>query len=147
MVSIVLAGGCILAAVIILYRNLALMTSVTTDNMKMKYLRITTVFNIGFLIICIALAVLEETGIVAPKLPFTRHTGLRLPWTVLDEETWNVAHRMIGYILLPLAVVYVGCSLTIQNFEAVTLAAILLWMGIPGGISGVYYWKKGKGMV
>lgn len=171
-VSIVLASGCILAAVIILYRNLALMTSVTTDNMKMKYLRITTVFNIGLLIVCIALAVLTEigsvtfskagervsamlvisaimvfTGIVAPKLPFTRHTGLRLPWTVLDEETWDVAHRIIGYISLPLAAVYVGCSLTIQNFEAVTLAAILLWIGIPGGISGIYYWKKGKGMV
>ncbi|HIY05838.1 MAG TPA: SdpI family protein, partial [Candidatus Evtepia faecigallinarum] len=32
-------------------------------------------------------------GIVCPKLPYNRHIGLRLPWTVQDEETWNVAHR------------------------------------------------------
>ena len=127
-VSAVLSGGCILAAVFILYHNLALMTSVTTDDIKLKVLRITTIFNICILAAGIILSALtasgvlqfseqEEkmtamfvtacimifTGIVSPKLPFTRHTGLRLPWTIRDEETWNLAHRILGYISLPLA--------------------------------------------
>lgn len=25
-------------------------------------------------------------GLISPKLPFNRHTGLRLPWTVADER-------------------------------------------------------------
>ena len=99
------------------------MTSVTTDDMRLKVLRATTVFNILILIAVIAVAVLTAAdiihfsedgeklfamlliasimifaGIVSPKLPFTRHTGLRLPWTVQDQETWEVAHRILGYI-------------------------------------------------
>ena len=166
-VSIVLSGGCILIAVVILYRNVALLTSVTTDDMRLRVLRVTTIVNIAVLIIGIVMSLLTVTdiiqfsehgekmfamllvacvmifaGIVSPKLPFTRHTGLRLPWTVSDEDTWNLAHRVLGYISLPLALLYVACSLTISDFEQVTFIAILLWIGIPGGISYIYFWKK-----
>lgn len=169
-VSIVLSVGCILIAVVILYRNLALLTSVTTDDMRLRVLRVTTIVNIAVLIIGIVVSLLTATdiikfsehgekmfamllvacvmifaGIVSPKLPFTRHTGLRLPWTVSDEDTWNLAHRILGYISLPLALLYAACSLTISDFEQVTLIAILLWIGIPGGISYIYFWKKTHG--
>lgn len=141
-VSVVLSGGCILAAVFILYRNLALMTSVTTDNMRLNILKIITIFHIGILAAGIILAVLTASGlvqfseyeekmtamfvvagimifmgIVSPKLPFTRHTGLRLPWTIRDQDTWNLAHKILGYISLPLALLYVACSLTIESFQ------------------------------
>lgn len=166
-VSLVLSGGCILAAVIILYRNLALMTSITTEDMRIKVLRITTIFNIVILIAGIMLGVLTAMdvirfsehdekivsmlfvvcimifiGIVSPKLPFTRHTGLRLPWTVRDEDTWNLAHRILGYISLPLALLYAACALTMDHFKDVTIVTILLWVGIPGGISYIFYRKK-----
>ena len=169
-VSVLLSGGCILFAVIVLFRNLALMTSVTTDDMRLKTLRITTIFNIGILVLGIAFAALTAAdviqfsehgekmfamlfvacimifaGIVSPKLPFTRHTGLRLPWTVQDQDTWNLAHRILGYISLPLALLYVACSLTIDYFEQVTLITMLLWIGIPGGVSFIYFWKKMHG--
>lgn len=169
-VSIVLSGGCVLLAVLVLYRNMALLTSITTDDMRMKTLRLTTVFNVGVLLLGIVMAVLTAAdvitfsesgekmfamlliacimvfaGLVSPKLPFTRHTGLRLPWTVRDQDTWNLAHRIIGYISLPVALLYVACSLTIDDFETVTLIAMLLWIGIPGGVSYAYFWKKVHG--
>ncbi len=171
-VSVVLSGGCILAAVFILYRNLALMTSVTTDDMRLKVLKITTIFNIGILMAGIILAALTAAGvlrfseqeekmtamfivacimvfmgIVSPKLPFTRHTGLRLPWTIRDQETWDLAHRILGYISLPLALLYVACSLTMEPFQQITLVTVLLWIGIPGGISYIFYWRKMHGNV
>ena len=59
-----------------------------------------------------------------------------------SPETWNVAHKLLGHISLPLALVYAGCALTIDNFEAVTLAAMALWIGIPGGLSLMFYRKK-----
>lgn len=117
-VSILLGGVCTLAAVIALYRNLALLTSVTTDDLRIGILRVTTFFNIGILIAGIAFALLVAfdvitfsengekmfamalvscvilfAGIVSPKLPFSRHTGLRLPWSVQDEDTWNKTSR------------------------------------------------------
>lgn len=170
MVSLLLSGGCILAAVTILYRNLALMTSITTDDMRIKVLRATTIFNIVILVLGMILGVLTMTGtirftehsekitamlfvacvmifigIVSPRLPFTRHTGLRLPWTVRDQDTWNLAHRVLGFISLPLALLYIACALTVDDFEQLTLIAMLLWIGIPGGISFIFFWKKSQG--
>lgn len=170
LLSVVLSGVCMLFAVLVLYRNLALLTSITTDDLRIRTLRITTIFSVSILALGIIMAILTATdvitfteygermfamllvacimifaGIVSPKFPFTRHTGLRLPWTVSDEETWNLAHKIIGYISLPVALLYVACSLTIENFEVVTLAAMLVWIGIPGSISYIFFWKKMHG--
>ena len=40
-------------------------------------------------------------GNIAPKIPFNRYMGLRLPWTVTDEPTWRVAHRLVGALAWP----------------------------------------------
>ena len=166
-VSILLAGVCTLAAVIVLYRNLALLTSITTDDLRTGILRVTTFFNIGILLAGIVFALLVAfdvitfsengekmfamalvscvilfAGIVSPKLPFSKHTGLRLPWTVQDEETWNIAHRIVGYISFPVVLLYIACTWTISNFELVTLCAIIVWIGIPGVISYLHFHKK-----
>lgn len=166
-VSILLVGICMVIAVAILYRNLALLTRITTDDLKVGILRITTIFNVSILLTGIVFAILVGcdfivfsengekmfamaivssvmifAGIVCPKLPYNRHTGLRLPWTVQDEDTWNVAHRTIGYISLPIALLYIACTWTVSNFELITLGAIILWIGIPGGISYLFFYKK-----
>lgn len=169
-VSIVLIGGCVLAACVVLYRNLALLTSVSTDDLRLGVLRLTTLVNIGFLVVGIVLALLSATGVlvfserserltamcflavimvffgfVSPRLPFQRHTGLRLPWTVRDEDTWNLAHRILGFISLPLALLYVAASLTLDDFETTSIVAIALWIGIPGILSYIFFWKKYHG--
>lgn len=169
-VSIVLIGGCVLAATIVLYRNLALLTRISTNDLRLGVLRLTTLVNIGIIFIAMLTALLSATGvlafsehserlfamcfitvimiflgIVSPRLPFQRHTGLRLPWTVRDEDTWNVAHRILGIISLPLALLYVAASLTLDAFDSVTITAIALWIGIPGVLSYIYYWKKYHG--
>lgn len=170
-ISVLIVGVCMMTAAGILYRNLALLTSITTDDMKLRTLRITTIFNIISLAVCILLSILvgldvlaiseqgEKVfamlliscvmifgGIVSPKLPFTRHTGLRLPWTVRDEDTWNVAHKIFGYISLPLVLLYIAGTWTIDNFELVSSAVVLAWVGIPGVLSYFYYFKKMHGM-
>lgn len=166
-VSILLAGICTLAAVIVLYRNLALLTSITTDDLRSGVLRVTTLFNISILLVGIVFALLVAfdvitfsengekmfamtfvscvilfAGIVSPKLPFSKHTGLRLPWTVQDEDTWNIAHRIVGYISFPVVLLYIACTWTISNFELVTLCTIIVWIGIPGVISYLHFHKK-----
>lgn len=169
-ISVLLSGGCILFAVIVLYRNLPLMTSTDIGDMGLKTLRLATIVDLLALFLGVVLAVLTAAdvisfseqgekmfamllvasvmvfvGILSPKLPFTKHTGLRLPWTVQDQETWDLAHRILAYISFPLALLYAGCSLTLDGFEQVTLAAMLLWVGIPGGISYHFFWKKVHG--
>lgn len=170
LVSIFLVGGCILAALVILYRNLALLTRVTTADMRIGTLKVATIFNFVILALALVVAALDrgtvtelaETegkllamgivcavilfgGIISPRLPFNRHTGLRLPWTVQDEDTWNVAHRVIGYISLPTVLLYLAAAFTIPDFEAVTVAVMLLWIGIPGLLSLAFWWKEYRG--
>lgn len=170
LVSLVLTSGCVLAIAIVLYRNLALLTRGTAVDMKIGVLKVTTIFNgsifllsavvIGLdraailqmsqtddrlLAMILVSAVILFGGIVSPKLPFNRHTGLRLPWTVQDEDTWNVAHTIIGYISLPLVLLYVAASFTISNFEAVTFTTMILWIGIPGLCSFAFWRKKFHG--
>lgn len=166
-VSILLAGICMLIAVIVLYRNLALFTSLTTDDLRIGIFRVTTLCNISILIIGIVLAFLSAVdvitfsengekifamvllscimvfiGIVSPKLPYNRHTGLRLPWTVRDEDTWKIAHRILGFISFPMVLLYIACALTISDFEIVSVVTMLIWISIPGGISYIYFYKK-----
>lgn len=168
--ALVLSAACLLLAVVILYRNLGRMTDISPDNPKMKTLKLVTVFDGALLVLCVILAVLMETGVlrlserqevylaglivaafmlfagnIAPRLPFSRHTGLRLPWTVADEDTWVVAHRILGYLSIPLALLYLACLPAMEGAaEKLTLAVILLWVGIPGGLSYAYYRKKFK---
>lgn len=170
-ISVLLSGLCILACLFILYRNLALLTAVTNDELQQLHtLRATTIFNGVLLIVCMGMAVLTGldiltlsenqekifamllisgiilfSGMISPKLPFTRHTGLRLPWTIRDEDTWNFAHKVIGFTSVPIVLLYLSAAWTIPDFEAVSAAAVLIWIGIPGLVSFLYYWKKVHG--
>lgn len=150
-VSILMAGICMLIAAIVLYRNLALFTSLTTDDLRIGIFRVTTLCNISILIIGIVFAFLSAVdvinfsengeklfamvllscimvfiGIVSPKLPYNRHTGLRLPWTVRDEDTWKIAHRILGFISFPMVLLYIACALTISDFEIVSVVTMLM---------------------
>lgn len=172
LVSLLLTGACVLAALIVLYRNLALLTRVTTAELRLGAVRAVTIFNIAVVVLTVAVAALDRGnvlqvsdrdgrllamaltgalflfgGFISPRLPFTRHTGLRLPWTVADEETWNVAHRVLGVIALPLTLVYVGAALTVEEarFKAVSIGAVLLYIAIPGLISLAFWWRKFHG--
>lgn len=167
LLSLILAGGCALTALIILYRNLSLLTSITAGDVKLGPLQLTTIFDIAILVFVMAIVALHQSavikisedsenllamvivsivmlfgGFIAPKLSFNRHTGLRLPWTIQDEDTWNVAHKILGYISLPVFLLYLASACTIRNFEIITLVNILLWIGIPGFISFIFFWKK-----
>lgn len=169
-VSIVLIGICLVSALLILYRNLALLTSITTSDLKIRALKATTLFDAALLLTGIAIAVLTGlhvieiadgnekllamsivsivmifSGIVSPRLPFNRHTGLRLPWTVQDEDTWNIAHRVLGFTAFPIALLYIAGAITIGNFEAVTLFAVITWVGLPALISFIFYYRKMHG--
>ena len=64
LVSLLLTGMCMISAAIILYRNLALLTNETTDDLRIGTLRVTTLINIGFLIIGILVACLTALDVI-----------------------------------------------------------------------------------
>ena len=148
-------SGCLLAALWTLWRNLPLLTG-TDQESDLAPLRLTTVFSAVFLVLGLGVSALlglgiltlsqrqEEllaaalvaclmvfAGLISPRLPFNRHTGLRLPWTVADEGAWRAAHETLGVLSLPAALLYLACVLAFPDGETVTLCAVALWLGIP----------------
>lgn len=109
----------------------------------------TLITYVKFLMALILAVAMLFFGNVAPKIPFNRYTGLRLPWTVRDEDTWIVAHRVLSYISIPLAILLFANVCTDMPLDIYVkywwLGAVILWIGIPGIISGVFYYKKWNG--
>lgn len=172
-VSLTLFGACILGTVIVFYRNLTLLTGTAATSAQLRAVRVVTIFNVVLIAALFVLIALHQNGVVtlseertkplvivcivvvmlffgfiSPKLPFNRYTGLRLPWTVQNEETWNVAHKILGYLSLPLALLYLAVCLTagdLIDLGIVTMCTLLLWIGIPGVLSLIFFWKKVHG--
>lgn len=169
-ISLFLIVSCILVALVILYQNIELLTKINRQDMSIKTLHKTIVFVIFIIVLFFLIAFLSETkmihitennekflamclvsgimifiGTISPKLPYQRYIGLRLPWTIRDEDTWNIAHRILGLISLPLALLYIACSIVMEDFDKVSLLTIAIWICIPGGISFFYYIKKMRG--
>ena len=159
-------GVCSIAALLILYKNLALFTDTVADEMHTRALTITTFFNIGMILVVITVTMLTESGVltlsasgekifatavvaviiifsgmISPRLPFNRHTGLRLPWTVRD-----VAHRILGITALPVALFYIAAAIVADDhMKTITLCAVAFWIGIPAAVSYIYYQRKMHG--
>ena len=142
------------------------LTQVEEGSPKLGVLKQTVIFSVVLLVLAVGLVWLDRrklvdergsellcagliclfmlfAGNIAPKLPFNRYVGFRLPWTVTDEDTWILSHRLVGYAALPLAVLYLAGVLSgVGHFPALTGGILLLWLGIPGVLSLIFYYKK-----
>lgn len=154
------------ALLVFLYRNMGELTGVEEGNPKLGLLQQTVLFTFGFLALAVGAVWLVATGRVserqeellaagllcvfmvylgniAPRLPFNRYVGFRLPWTVTDEDTWIVCHRLISYLTLPALVLYVAGVLALPGrVVQVTIVAMLVWAGIPVTLSGLFFYRK-----
>lgn len=170
-VSLVLIAVCLLIALALLGKNISLLYNITDDNPNKKTIRLVTVFNAVCFLAVIIIVVLNVTGRIkltdnsesmlasaitslvililgnlCPKLPYSKYTGLRLPWTLADEATWILAHRILGYTAIPIGVsniiaMFTFHETTIRNGFAV--GAFLLWVAIASLISLVAFYKRG----
>lgn len=89
-------------------------------------------------------------GNIAPKIPFNRYMGLRLPWTVTDEPTWRVAHRLVGALAWPcgLAQLAIAVWLPARLLEEqkerawLFLAPTLVWFVVPSVYSLWFFCRR-----
>lgn len=128
-VSFALIVACLLIALALLGGNISHLANIVEDNPKVKTIKFVTVFNAVCFLGVVAIIILSITGTIqltdssktmiasaitslvilvlgnlCPKLPYSRHTGLRLPWTLADESTWILAHRILGYTAIPFGI-------------------------------------------
>jgi uncharacterized membrane protein len=166
-VSYVLMGICFAVSLVLLWRNMSALADVSKDSPKTTTLKIVSVFTVVMCAVAVAVVVLGKNGILilsgtaekyfeaaivlaiilfignmAPKLPFNRYVGLRLPWTVRDEETWIVAHRILAYIAFPIAIIYLIGIPTINDFAVLSAGTLIAFVAIPSVVSLLYFYRK-----
>ena len=165
--AISLSSLLLIGVLIILCRNLSLLSVAFSGKNETGSFKVVTLFNILLITLIAVFGVLVKTevikvtdnqeelfaaslvsvvivfsGIISPRLPYNRHTGLRLPWTVQNEGAWNIAHRVLGIISIPLGLAYMSLTFFISNMEALTLVVVAIWIGVPGLISFLYAYRK-----
>ena len=166
MLLICLAFLCI----VVLYRNLTKLTYVEESHPAYDTMKNSVIFSLIILVLGIIAAILVHFQIIkpgeqeeltvavfvvivilglghfAPKIPFNRHIGLRLPWTVMDEDAWNVANQLLGYLSYPISAIYLIALPLYGNLETLTLYTIVAWIGIPAIASLIKLILKSKAM-
>lgn len=155
-----------LAAMITLYLNMETIIDVDHTSPRFALLKKLSVAGFIYFILCVVAALLEIGGVLSPqgsellapilicifmvgfgnlspKVPYNKFFGLRLPWTLLDEQTWIVAHRMLGYLSLPLSFIYIALVPYVNDVKLLTFCIfVVLWIGLSAIISGVFYFRK-----
>jgi uncharacterized membrane protein len=70
--------------------------------------------------------------------------GLRLPWTLEDEENWAATHQLVSKLWMPAGIVMIAASIIFPFMTAfiITIATTLIIVIIPTVFSFRYYRKK-----
>lgn len=84
-------------------------------------------------------------GNYLPKCKQNRTLGIRIKWTLENEENWNATHRFGGRVWVIGGLLLIACSFLIKAEHAYTaLIILILIVIIPIIYSYMYYHKQKK---
>lgn len=84
-------------------------------------------------------------GNYLPKCTPNRTVGIRIKWTLADEETWNATHRFGGKVWFIGAIVILASSLLPAKISVCVMIAATLAMALAPIIYSYCFYKKKKG--
>ena len=82
-------------------------------------------------------------GNYAPKARQNYTIGIKLPWTLANEENWNRTHRFAGYLWIVCGILLVGLSLFRVQQPSLMIALIAVTVLLPFGYSFWLHAAKG----
>lgn len=80
-------------------------------------------------------------GNYLPKCRQNYTMGIKVPWTLHDEENWNHTHRMAGYLWIAAGLLLLG-NIFFQQ-ELIPVVVIVVAVFVPMVYSYLYYLKHG----
>lgn len=91
----------------------------------------------------LVLSFMALLGSCANTLPFNKHVGLRLPWTLADYQTWRYAHKLLHELTFPAILFSIAILKMFPNkSKTLMIWSVLLYLGVPSFFSYLYYKKK-----
>ena len=102
-----------------------------------------TSFDIGRIVLPFVGVIFAITGNYMPKVRRNYSVGIKVPWTLADDENWNKTHRMAGPIWMLGGLVMVVCG--VMNSGALIPGVVCFnLIAIPTVYSLSVYVKKYK---
>jgi len=98
-------------------------------------------FHIGRIVWIFVGIIFAVTGNYLPKTRRNPTIGIKLPWTLTDEENWNRTHRMAGPVWVICGLLLIICG-WIGSGAAVAALAIAAAVAIPTAYSFVLHCRK-----
>ena len=84
-------------------------------------------------------------GNYLPKCTPNRTVGIRIKWTLADEENWNATHRFGGKVWFIGAIVILASSLLPAKISVCAMIAATLAMALAPIVYSYCFYKKKKG--
>lgn len=82
-------------------------------------------------------------GNYLPKMSQSYTVGIKLPWTLDDEENWDRTHRFAGLLWVICGLLLIACSF-IKRGSAIFFIILAVMVFLPAIYSYVFYLKKKK---
>lgn len=95
---------------------------------------------IGMIVIALVGVIITVIGNYLPKCKRNYTIGIKLPWTLNDEDNWNHTHRFSGFVWTAVGILLVINAFVQISYLNITLFAILIFL--PFIYSYVYYRKQ-----
>jgi len=83
-------------------------------------------------------------GNYLPKCEPSYTIGIKLPWTLEDEQNWNATHRLAGWLWVAGGLLVMPCTLLPPVAAFSVMMGILLVMVIVPTVYSYRYYKKHK---
>lgn len=100
--------------------------------------------NIGILVEEFVGLIFVVVGNYLPKCRQNYTVGIKIPWTLDDEENWNHTHRVAGWIWIPCGLfLMVNAFLNIGG-AWIFFAVFAIMIFVPIGYSFIYYLRHKK---
>ena len=91
-------------------------------------------FNIARIVWVFVGVIFAAVGNYLPKIRRNTLIGIRLPWTLMDDEVWNKTHRFSGPVWVLGGLLLIVCGL-IGTGPALPVAAIVVVIAVPTAYS------------
>ena len=100
--------------------------------------------NIGLICMLLVGVMFIIVGNYLPKCRQNYTMGIKLPWTLADEENWNRTHRMAGWLWMAAGAVFLVVAVVGKMSTWFSLATIGITVLVPTIYSFLLHLKKEK---
>lgn len=100
-------------------------------------------FNVSMVVSIIIGITLIISGNIMPKAVRNRYFGIKIKWTLANDDNWNATHRFAGKAWVVLGiVVLLSAFLPVTAAVVVWIASMVFMIGLTVGYSYMFYKKQ-----